>query len=187
MALTALENTNDFILVSNNQGISNPSNSTLTDFIRLSFAISSRAPKLWSIYNTAFYEKAKQFRDSANPDVNAAAITFDSTVDLMWANKRYSGCCPLCILTFKNPSFQALVFADTFSITGKVRIGQLALAKCPLANQDYHFNRSETEVLSQFVDILWGKDSYGRRTDDFKNIIARYSIQFILPDSFPTR
>lgn len=186
MALTALENSSDFILVSNNQGISNSRNSTLTDSIRLYFAISSKAPRLLSIYNTASYEKAKQFKDSNNPGINSAAITFDSTVDLMWVNKRYSGCCPLCVLAFKNPTFQALVLADTFSISGKVRIGQLALAKCPLANQDYHFGRTETEVLSQFVDILWGPDSYGRRADDFKNIIARYSIQFVLPDCFPT-
>lgn len=186
MALTALGNSSDFILVSNNQGINNSRNSTLTDSIRLYFAISSKAPRLLSIYNTASYEKAKQLKDSNKPGINSAAITFDSTVDLMWVNKRYSGCCPICVLAFKNPTFQVLVLADTFSISGKVRIGQLALAKCPLASQDFHFNRTETEVLSQFVDILWGPDSYGRRADDFKNIIARYSIQFVLPDCFPT-
>lgn len=183
MALTKLNGDFEYVLVTNNQAAARYS--TITDTFRLNFALAKRAPRLLTIMTMETFEAVKN-RGSEDPAVKDYALSFNNSISFTWINRRISGCCPICILTFSNPSFHALVMVDNVSIPSKIRIGQLAFIKCPLEGQDYHFSRRESEVLFQFTDILWGQDSYGHRTADLKNLIARYKIRFVLPDKFPT-
>ena len=183
MGLTKLNGDFEYVLVTNNQAAAHYS--TRTDMLRMCFTLAKRAPRLLTILTMGTFEAVKN-RDSEDPVVKDCSLSFDNSISLTWINRRISGCCPICMLTFSNPSFHALVMVDNVSIPGKIRIGQLEFIKCPLEGQDYHFSRRESEVLFQFTDTLWGQDSYGYRTADLNNLIARYKIRFVLPDKFPT-
>ena len=142
------------------------------------------APRLFLSLNPELVKQAQNIDEGdPNRNINLEMPKTDA-FSLKWSNITLHRQCSLCVMRFVNPDFSVLLLADQKN--GIILTCKYRVVKIPFDDTSYFFTAGEKEVLSQFVDILFGDSYCHRRGKSLSNFIARYSITFVNPSEYGT-
>lgn len=142
------------------------------------------APRLYLSLNPESVRKAQDIVEGdSGRNINLEMPMADAFC-LKWTDITLHRQCSLCVMRFVNPDFSVLVLADQNN--GIILTCQYRLVKIPHDDTSYFFTAEEKEVLSQFMDILFGDSYCRRRGKSLSNFIARYLITFVNPSEYGT-